>query len=85
MTVFPSRAALFHWSVILLGWVRNVSSKSAFKGTAIIILNAKIAVPNVCSSRVLSEMESDITFDPNANGDMLIWENVETEPTFTPV
>lgn len=71
-------------SVILLGWVRNVSSKSAFKGTVIIIPNAKIAVPNVSFEQSSwSEMESDITFDPNANGDMLIWENVETEPTFT--
>lgn len=70
--------------VILAGWVKNVSSKSAFDGTLIIVPSAKVAVPNASFEQSSwSELEADITFDPNEDDDMLIWENVEVAPTFT--
>lgn len=70
--------------VILVGWVKNVSSKSPFKGTRIIIPNAKIGVPNASFEQSSwSELEADITVTPDENDDLLIWENTETDPAFT--
>lgn len=70
--------------VVLAGWVKNVSSKSDFAGTMIIVPNAAIAVPNASFEQSSwSELEADVTFTPDEDGAMLIWENVEVEPTFT--
>lgn len=70
-------------SVILAGWVKNVSSRSPFAGTVLIVPNAKVSVPNASFEQASwSELEADITFNPDENGVMLIWENREVAPTF---
>lgn len=69
--------------VVLAGWVKNVSNKSPFAGTMIIVPNANIGVPNASFEQSSwSELEADVTFTPDEDGNMLIWENVEVEPTF---
>lgn len=70
--------------VIVAAWVRNVSSQSPFAGTMVIVPNAKFGVPNVSFEQSSwSEAEADVTFDQDEDGNMLIWENIATEPTFT--
>lgn len=70
--------------VILSAWVKNVDGNSAFAGTRITVPNAKLSVPNASfEQESWSEFESDVTFNPDGEDVLLIWENMEVEPGFT--
>lgn len=71
-------------ALILSAWVPNVDGNSDFAGMRITVPNAKLSVPNASyEQESWTEFESDVTFNPDENGVMLIWENVEVEPDMT--
>lgn len=70
--------------VILSAWVKNVDGNSTFAGSRITVPNAKLSVPNTSfEQESWSEFESDVTFNPDEDDNLMIWENLEVEPVFS--
>lgn len=68
-------------ALILSAYVPNVDGNSDFAGMRITVPNAKVSVPNASfEQESWTEFESDVTFNPDENGVMLIWENIEVDP-----
>lgn len=68
-------------SLVLSAYIPNVDGNSAHAGMRITVPNAKLTVPNASyEQESWTEFESDVTFSPDANGVMLIWENLSTDP-----
>ena len=71
-------------AVILSAYIPNVDGNSDRAGMRITVPNAKLSVPNASfEQESWTEFESDVTFNADENGVMLIWENVEAEPAMT--
>lgn len=71
-------------SVILAAWIPNVDGNQTFKGMRIILPNANMSVPTTAfEQESWTEFEADVSFVGDANNTMLIWEELESAPTFT--
>ncbi len=71
-------------SVILVAWIPNVDGNSVSDGLRITVPNAKVTMPSAgFGQETWSEFSADISFASNAAGVMLIYEDMETAPTFT--
>lgn len=65
-------------ALILSAYVPNVDSNSDFAAMRITVPNAKLTVPSASfEQESWTEFEADVTFNPDENGVMLIWENLE--------
>lgn len=63
--------------VILAGYAPNVDPNSSWKGFRMTVPNAKVSTPSFSfEQESWSEAEADVTFNPDKNDVMLIWENL---------
>lgn len=71
-------------SLILAAWVPNVDGNASAAGMRITVPNGTLSVPNASfEQESWTEFESDLSFVSNEDDVMLIWEVLETAPTFT--
>ena len=71
-------------AIMLAAWIPNVDGNSALAGIRVTLPNATATVPSASyDQESWTEFDSDIGFNPNENGDLLIYETLGTAPTFT--
>lgn len=71
-------------AVIFVAWIPNVDGNSTQAGLRITIPNASASVPSTSyAQESWTEFSSDVGFNPDENGNLLIWESLATAPTFT--
>ncbi|MDQ3541388.1 MAG: hypothetical protein M3440_11935 [Chloroflexota bacterium] len=71
-------------ALVLVAWLPNVDGNETSAGVRITLPNAKLTMPSASfGQETWSEFSADLTFVADTPGNMLIWEDLATAPTFT--
>lgn len=71
-------------STILSAWIPNVDGNATSAGLQVTLPNAKVAMPSTTfEQESWTEFAADLSYTPDENDVMQIWQSMETAPTFT--